>query len=109
MILIAMQFQSVRELVWAAQGMERVIKDTPKLVVEQSQAMGAKRRDFEFLTRRPPLPKKGKSGQSLGQFHKRGESFTPGGSSRGSRQVSGRGASGGHYRQGVKTAGGSIE
>jgi hypothetical protein len=34
MILIAMQFQSVRELVRAAQGVERVIKDTPKPVVE---------------------------------------------------------------------------
>jgi hypothetical protein len=68
MILIAMQFQSVRELVWAAQGMERVIRDTSKSVVEQSQAIGAKRRDFEFLTGRPPLPNKGKSGQSSGQF-----------------------------------------
>ena len=36
MILIAMQFQSVRELVWAAQGMERVMRDTPKPVVKQS-------------------------------------------------------------------------
>ena len=36
MILIAMQFQSVRELVRAAQGMERVIKDTLKPVVEQN-------------------------------------------------------------------------
>jgi hypothetical protein len=59
MILIAMQFQSVRELVWATQGMERVIRDTPKPVVKQSQAIRAKRRDFEFLTRRP-LPKKAK-------------------------------------------------
>jgi len=42
MILIAMKFQSVRELVRAAQGMERVIRDAPKLVVEQSQATGAK-------------------------------------------------------------------
>jgi len=64
MILIAMQFQSVRELVRVTQGMERVIRDTPKPVVKQSQVMGAKRRDFEFLIRRPPLPKKGKSGQS---------------------------------------------
>jgi hypothetical protein len=48
--------------------MERVIKDTSKLVVEQSQAIGAKRRDFEFITGRPPLPKKGKSGPSSGQF-----------------------------------------
>jgi len=47
--------------------------------------MGAKRRDFEFLTGRPPLPKKGKSGQSSGQFQKIGESFTPGGSLGGSR------------------------
>jgi hypothetical protein len=46
--------------------MERVIRDTPKLVVEQSQVTGAKRRDFEFLTGRPPIPKKGKSGQSSG-------------------------------------------
>ena len=40
MILIAMQFQYVRELVRAAQGMERVIRDTPKPVVEQSQLRG---------------------------------------------------------------------
>jgi hypothetical protein len=72
--------------------MERVIKDTPKPVVEQSQAMGAKMRDFKFLTGRPPLLKKGKSGQSSGQFQRRGESFTPRGSSGGYRQVSGRGA-----------------
>jgi hypothetical protein len=109
MILIAMQFQSVRELVRATQGMERVIRDTPKLVVEQSQATGAKRRDFEFLTGRPHLPKKGKSRQSSGQFQRRGGSFTPGGSSRGSRQVSGKGSWGGQPRQGVKTVGGSIE
>jgi hypothetical protein len=64
MILIAMQFQSVRELVRVAQGMERVIRDTPKPVVEQSQVIGVKRRDFEFLTGRPPFPKKKKSGQS---------------------------------------------
>jgi hypothetical protein len=30
-------------------------------VFEQIQAIGAKRRDFEFLIGRPPLPKKGKS------------------------------------------------
>jgi hypothetical protein len=45
--------------------MERVIRDTPKPVVEQSQTSGVKRRDFEFLTGRPPLPKKGKNGKSL--------------------------------------------
>ena len=36
MILIAMQFQSVRELIRATQGMERVIRDAPKPMVEQS-------------------------------------------------------------------------
>ena len=66
----------MREFVRAAQGMERVIRDTPKAVVEQSQATGARRRDFKFLTRRPPLPKKGKSEQSSGQFHRKGWSFT---------------------------------
>jgi len=35
--------------------------------------------------------------------------FTPGGSSRGSRQVNGRGTWRGQSRQGVKTAGGSTE
>jgi len=58
----------VRELVWAAQGMERVMRDTPKPVVKQSQVIGAKRRDLKFLAWRPPLSKKGKSGQSLGHF-----------------------------------------
>jgi hypothetical protein len=109
MILIAMQFQSIRELVRASQGMERVIRDTPKPVVEQSQATGAKRGDFEFLTGRPPLPKKGKSEQSSGQFQRRGGSFTLGGSSGGSKQISGRGAWEGQSRQGVKTARRSTE
>jgi hypothetical protein len=109
MILIAMQFQSVRELVRAAQGMKRVIRDTPKQVVEQSQVIGAKRRDFEFLNGRPPLPKKEKSGKSSSQFHKRGGSFILGGSSGGSRRVSGRGAWGGQSRQGVKIVGGFTE
>jgi hypothetical protein len=77
MILIAMQFLFVRGLVRVAQGMERVIMDAPKLVVEQSQATGAKMSDFGFLTRRPPLPKKGKSGQSSRQFQRRSGSFTP--------------------------------
>ena len=36
MIVIAMQFHFVQELVWAAHGMERVIRDTPKPMVEQS-------------------------------------------------------------------------
>jgi hypothetical protein len=72
--------------------MERVIRDTSKPVVEHSQIIGAKRRDFKFLTRRPPLPKKEKSGQSSSQFQRRGGSFIPGGSSGGSRGVSGRGA-----------------
>jgi hypothetical protein len=109
MILIAMQFQSVRELAWAAQGMERVIRDTLKPVVEQSQVIGAKRRDFEFFIGRPPLPKKEKSRQSSSHFQKRGGSFIPGGSLRESRQVSGRGAWGGQSRQGVKTTSGSTE
>jgi hypothetical protein len=57
MVLIAMQFQSIRELVRAAQGMERVIRDAPKLVLEQSQTIGAKRREFEWKTS-PPKERK---------------------------------------------------
>jgi hypothetical protein len=71
MILIAMQFQSVRELLRVAQGIDRVIRDASKPVVEQSQATGAKRRDFRFLTGRPPLLKKGKVGSH--QDSSRGE------------------------------------
>jgi hypothetical protein len=48
------------------QGMERVMRDVPKPVVEQSRASGGKRRDFGFSTGRPPLPKKWKSGLSSG-------------------------------------------
>jgi hypothetical protein len=62
MILIVMQFQSVRELVRAAQGMDMVIRDTPKLVVEQSQVIGAKRRDFEFLLGDLLSQRKGRAG-----------------------------------------------
>jgi hypothetical protein len=60
--------------------MERVIRDALKPVVEQSQATGAKRRDFGSLIGRPPFSKKGNSGQSSGQFQRRGGSCTLGGS-----------------------------
>ena len=53
MILIVMQFQSIRELVQTTQGIESVMRDTPKLVV-----VGGEMRDFWFLIERPPLPKK---------------------------------------------------
>jgi hypothetical protein len=46
--------------------MERVMRDVPKPVVEQSRASGGKRRDFGFSTGRPPLPNKWKSGLSSG-------------------------------------------
>ena len=57
MVLIAMQFQSIRELVRATKGMERVIRDALKPVVEQSQTTGAKRREFEWKTS-PPKERK---------------------------------------------------
>ena len=101
MILIAMQFQSVEELVWAAQGMKRVIKDTPKLVVEQSQAIGAKREILSFLL--GDLLSQRKERASNHQDNSREEvGVLP---QEGSKQVSGRGGWGGQFRQGVKTAG----
>jgi hypothetical protein len=48
--------------------MEKVMRDAPKPLVEQSQATGAKRRDFGFSIGRPHFPKKRKSGQLLEQF-----------------------------------------
>ena len=44
MILMAMQFQSVQDLVQAAQGIERVMRDTAKPIVEQGETTGFKRR-----------------------------------------------------------------
>ena len=86
-----------------------VMRDALKPVVEQSQATGDKRRDFGFSTGRPPLPKKEKSGQSSGQFQRRGRSYTLGGSSGGSRQVGRGGSWGGQVRQGATSARGSTE
>ncbi|KAL9405108.1 hypothetical protein Peur_002080 [Populus x canadensis] len=75
LILVAMQFQSVRELVRAAQGMERVMNDTPRLTSEQSQTTGFKRRDFiPPMGRNPPL-KKGRSGSSFGPLPKKKGEF----------------------------------
>uniref|UniRef100_A0A6N2NCS8 Retrotransposon gag domain-containing protein n=1 Tax=Salix viminalis TaxID=40686 RepID=A0A6N2NCS8_SALVM len=85
MILMAMQLQSVRDLVRAAQGIERVMRDTTKPVVEQGQMTGFKRRDSGFSSGRTPFPKKGKNAQMLGQFQKRGGNFTHGSSSGGFR------------------------
>ena len=78
MILMAMQFQSVRDLVRAAQGIERVMRDTAKPVIEQGQTTGFKRRDSGFSSGRPPFQKKGKNAQMSGQFQKRGGSFNQG-------------------------------
>ena len=58
MILIVMQIQSIQDLVGATQGMERVMRDIAKPVVEQGQTTGFKRRDLGFSSRRPPFPKK---------------------------------------------------
>jgi len=63
MILIAIHVVPVCS---GCSGYEEGKRDAPKPVVEQSQETRAQMRDFGFLTRRPPLLKKGKSGQSLG-------------------------------------------
>jgi hypothetical protein len=109
LILVAMQFQSVRELVRAAQGMERVMNDTPRLTSEQSQTTGFKRRDFiPPMGRNPPL-KKGRSGSSFGPLPKKRGSFIHGGSSGGARHVNAGGSIGGQTRQGTSVIGGSME
>jgi hypothetical protein len=74
LILVAMQFLSVQDLVRATQGMERVMNDTPRLTSEQSQTTGFKRRDFiPSMGRNPPL-KKGRSGSLFGPLPKKGGS-----------------------------------
>lgn len=100
MVLITMPFQSIRELEQAAQGMKKVIQDILKLVSEQGHMTRVKRRDFVYSTSRSPLLKRGKNRQSSGQFQRRG-SFIVGGESRGSRQITNGGSSGGLDQQGA--------
>ena len=106
LILVAMQFQSVRELVRAAQGMERVMNDTPRLTSEQSQTTGFKRRDFiPPMGTNPPL-KKGRSGSTFRPLPRKRGSFIHGGSSGGARHVNARGFIGGQTLQGTSVIGG---
>ena len=70
---------------------------------------GFKRRDSGFASGRTPFPKKGKNAQMLGQFQKRGGSFTHGSSSGGFRQTGRTGSWGGQVRQGTMTTEGSTE
>jgi hypothetical protein len=72
MVLIAMQFQSIRELVRATKGMERVIRDAPKQWSSRVRQLELK---GENSSGRPPLPKKGKSGKSSEQFQRRGDAI----------------------------------
>jgi hypothetical protein len=55
--LIALRFKSVRELIEAAQALEACIGES------QGGYQGiSKKRDRDYFSGRPPLPKKGKSG-----------------------------------------------
>ena len=76
LILVAMQFQSVEELVRAAQGIEKAMNDTIKPISEQSQTAGFKRRDFTPPIGRNPPSKKGKSGSSFGPLSKKSRTST---------------------------------
>jgi hypothetical protein len=106
LILVAMQFQSIQELVRVAQGMERVMNDTPRLTSEQSQTTGIKIRDFiPPMGRNPPL-KKGRSGSSFGPLPKKGGSFIHGRSSGGAIHVNVGGSVGGQTCQGTSVVGG---
>ena len=67
-ILIAMQFQSVWDLVRAAQGMKRVMNDTLRPTSEQNQMTGFKRNNFIPPSRKALYPKKGKGSQYFGQL-----------------------------------------
>jgi hypothetical protein len=93
----------------AAQGIERVMNDTPRPTSEQSQTTGFKRRDFTLPIGRNPLPKKGKSGSSFGPLPKKGGSFVHDGSSGGVRRVNVGGSVVGQTRQGASVIGGSME
>jgi hypothetical protein len=66
--LIALRFKSVRELVKAAQALEACIGESQR----GHQGIG-KKRDRDYFSGRPPLPKKGKSGV-FEQYRKRGSS-----------------------------------
>jgi len=65
-ILVAMQFQFVWDLVQVAQGMERVMNDTLRPTSEQNQMTGFKRKNFVPLSRKALYPKKDKGNQYFG-------------------------------------------
>jgi hypothetical protein len=69
--LIALRFKSVRELIEAAQALEACIGESQG----GHQGIG-KKRDGDYFSGRPPLPKKGKSGV-FEQYRKKGSLMLP--------------------------------
>ena len=69
--LIALRFKSVRELIEAAQALEACIGES------QGGYQGiSKKKDGDYFSGRPPLPKKGKSGV-FEQYGKKGSLILP--------------------------------
>jgi len=69
--LIALRFKSVRELIEAAQALETCIRESQG----GHQGIG-KKRDGDYFSGRPPLPKKGKGGM-FKQYRKKGSLMLP--------------------------------
>lgn len=69
--LIALRFKSVRELIEAAQALEACIGES-----QEGQQVISKKRDGDYFSDRPPLPKKGRSGM-FEQYKKKGNLMFP--------------------------------
>jgi hypothetical protein len=69
--LIALWFKSVRALIEAAQALEASIGEN-----QQGYQSIEKKRDGDYFSGRPPLPKKGKSGV-FEQYRKKGSLMVP--------------------------------
>jgi len=69
--LIALRFKFMRELIEAAQALEACIGES-----QWGHQGIVKKRDGDYFSGRPPLPKKGKSGV-FDQYRKRGSSMVP--------------------------------
>jgi hypothetical protein len=69
--LIALWFKSVRALIEAAQALEACIGEN-----QQGYQSIEKKRDGDYFSGRPPLPKKGKSGV-FEQYRKKGSLMVP--------------------------------
>jgi hypothetical protein len=106
LILLAVQFQSVQELVRGAQGVERVMNDTQGQQVSRSDYV-IQKKGFHTFYREESSSEKRKGRVIIRATPEKRGSFVHGGSLGGARRDNVGGSVGGQARQGASVIGGS--